>query len=465
MDISSKYMGDDMVLLLGLNDAKAKQLIQEESHGMPPLFYSLQKWNLSLRPDYTLTWVQCWGIPILAWDSTKIRQIVSIMGEMVEVDDEVDECRKLDRARVLIKTPWKPAIQHTVAVHIDSEVYHVRILEGCGNNSAMCQCRRSRGTGSSEEEIDSDGSFMASPTSVRTMMMEMEDGASQLGAQPNKEDPRQKEWRGAGNSAEDQSSQLPSGPPEGSSMGLPTSGRIIAPEMEDDAWQLRTQPNIMVPRRKQGKGEGDGVDDQPSRLPSGQTETQRPLGNGKSPRTKAQQQKSNEGQTKSGKGEERTAGGPRRSACTMFDEEKSEDGRGKSAGRDNGTARKEKSFKGESSLVDNRGYVAGNFRREEKGVKGRDGEELDSSTEMGFTTYTPIKTQSVKECSPQNKKTDSAISWKVYSRTRRYKKQVQDGNANYEAQTNGLVIHTTPTQQQQNKESTQQQQIMATDKG
>lgn len=41
VDISPKCMGDDMVLLLGLIDVRAEQLILEESHGTPPLFYLL----------------------------------------------------------------------------------------------------------------------------------------------------------------------------------------------------------------------------------------------------------------------------------------------------------------------------------------------------------------------------------------------------------------------------------------
>ena len=42
VDISAKYMGDDMVLLLGLNEASAENLLHEDSHGTPPLFiYSI----------------------------------------------------------------------------------------------------------------------------------------------------------------------------------------------------------------------------------------------------------------------------------------------------------------------------------------------------------------------------------------------------------------------------------------
>ena len=50
-------------------------------------------------------WIQCWGIPLHAWDKENIKKNVPAVGEVVEVDDEVGELQQLDRARVLIKTP------------------------------------------------------------------------------------------------------------------------------------------------------------------------------------------------------------------------------------------------------------------------------------------------------------------------------------------------------------------------
>lgn len=110
------------------------------------------------------------------------------MGELVEVDNDVDECRQLDRARVLIKTSWKPAIQHTVDVYIDSEVYEVHILEEYGYSTDMCHCRRSSVTVSSEE-IDSDGSFMGSSTTERSHAPEIDVGAWDMEAHANNEGP------------------------------------------------------------------------------------------------------------------------------------------------------------------------------------------------------------------------------------------------------------------------------------
>lgn len=47
------------------------------------------------------------------------------MGDVVDVDNDVEESRKVDRARVLIRTPWSPTIHHTVCVDIGGETYKV----------------------------------------------------------------------------------------------------------------------------------------------------------------------------------------------------------------------------------------------------------------------------------------------------------------------------------------------------
>ena len=71
-----------------------------------------------MRSGYRLTWVHCWGIPLIAWDTQQIKKIMANISDMVDVDDDVEELRKLDMAQILIKTPWKPLLQHTVNVHI-----------------------------------------------------------------------------------------------------------------------------------------------------------------------------------------------------------------------------------------------------------------------------------------------------------------------------------------------------------
>jgi len=70
---------------------------------------------------------------------------------MVEVDDGIEFVRRLDKARLLIKTPSRPFIQHTIKVHIQGEVYIVHVVEESAINSETCRYRRGSVYGSSEE--------------------------------------------------------------------------------------------------------------------------------------------------------------------------------------------------------------------------------------------------------------------------------------------------------------------------
>ena len=64
MDLSPKYIGDDLLLLLGLTDAGAEQVMNGGQYGSASMFYSIEKWSPSLHTGFRLTWVQCWGIPL-----------------------------------------------------------------------------------------------------------------------------------------------------------------------------------------------------------------------------------------------------------------------------------------------------------------------------------------------------------------------------------------------------------------
>lgn len=110
---------------------------------------------------------------MIAWDAISIKKIVGVLGDVVEIDDDADERRRLDSVQALVKTPWKPAIQHTVEVHIGEEVYDVRILEERGGNTDNHQWRRSS-VAPSSEEIDFDGSSMGSSTMEETALSEIE---------------------------------------------------------------------------------------------------------------------------------------------------------------------------------------------------------------------------------------------------------------------------------------------------
>ena len=156
-----RYLGDDKVLFLGLTDDDADNLINGGTTGGSSVLSSISRWNPRLRVGCRLTWIQCWGIPIQAWNQNFISQIVADVGELVDLDDSVEEKRRLDRARVLVKTTRRPLIQHTVEVQIGEEQFMVQIAEECCGG---CQdrCRRGRNARGSSEELNSDDSFLDS---------------------------------------------------------------------------------------------------------------------------------------------------------------------------------------------------------------------------------------------------------------------------------------------------------------
>ncbi|KAL3006265.1 hypothetical protein AAZX31_08G267700 [Glycine max] len=157
-DISPKYLGDDLVLFPELSKEGAEAIMNGRAHGNESFFHSLERWNPSIRTGNRLVWIQCWGIPIQAWDKKHIGKIVAVMGELMNVDEDVIVKRRLDRARVLIKTPWKPMIKHIIDVHISGDIFSVHAIEECGVTTCDNHSSDSIYQGSSEETASDDES-------------------------------------------------------------------------------------------------------------------------------------------------------------------------------------------------------------------------------------------------------------------------------------------------------------------
>ena len=154
-NISTRFLGDDMVLLVGLSADKAQKIINSEMNGGNTLFYSLERWRPGYRPSNRVVWLQLWGFPIEAWEVGHMKQVVSTFGDVIEVDEDTDDRRRLDRARVLVRTPLPPAITKEVKVRCGDEDYRVWLVEEVGDDGDV---RRTRSSMSDEwtEEITSE---------------------------------------------------------------------------------------------------------------------------------------------------------------------------------------------------------------------------------------------------------------------------------------------------------------------
>ena len=90
-NIGTKYLGDDMILLMGLSEEKVHHIIQTEKNNGSSLFYSLERWRLGCRPHNRVVWLQVWGFPIELWSADHFRKVTSFIGDVIEMDDDAED--------------------------------------------------------------------------------------------------------------------------------------------------------------------------------------------------------------------------------------------------------------------------------------------------------------------------------------------------------------------------------------
>ena len=128
-EVTPCYWGDDWIILHNMEDTKATRLVKEEkTYGSTPIL-DLQKWSQDIRPSHRLAWILLWGLPPSAWDSECMGKVVEGVGEMVEVDDYVERRRRLDVARILIRTAMKPGIRTELQAVIDGTEIALHVIE------------------------------------------------------------------------------------------------------------------------------------------------------------------------------------------------------------------------------------------------------------------------------------------------------------------------------------------------
>ena len=133
LEVKVAYWGDDMVILYDLDEETANDFNHKEHlHGGTP-FSPLQRWTLAMMPSYHLTWLHIWGLPLLAWDAETFASIVSVCGELVELDGVTEDRLRVDIARVLVRTAEKPLIARKVSVMVDGVQYLLDLREELGS--------------------------------------------------------------------------------------------------------------------------------------------------------------------------------------------------------------------------------------------------------------------------------------------------------------------------------------------
>ncbi|KAH1042441.1 hypothetical protein GYH30_024635 [Glycine max] len=449
-DITPEYMGDDMVLLLGLTDDKAERMRKEALEGEEAMFYSLEKWSPGLHSGQRLNWVQCWGIPLPALEKTHIQKIVAVFGDLVDVDNDIDAARRVDKARVLIRTPWKPAIQHTIRVYVGEEVYEVQVVEECSQSVEPCHCRRTSVTWSSEE-AESDDSSIGTPVSRNRSVPSHDDVDVATMEPPDTAERRRFSSDLIARNDDDVATLEPLNMAERRRFSSDfTVGR------DDDATNMEI-PNIAERRRPcSGLTNGTAV------LPNGLSTWSGPLGNSLNPRVKTQLSTMGTTATGADTGKDKVecqGQGPEAAssiqdwcnkggAQAIRKEDQTTEDKGIHEKGNIVAAKKGERQSVESTLYPKEGTCCETSEEGENSavIKADDvavvqflnvGESRDVHTHvgmgsrgMGFPIHTPNKHNGASSNSPQPSTNELSSIWRVYSRTRRCQQQPHLGSLN-----------------------------------
>ncbi|RZB52059.1 hypothetical protein D0Y65_048470 [Glycine soja] len=100
--VSLKYMGDNLVLILGLCKEQVHNLCTAKEENFLSIFKSIQSWNNSIVSTSRLVWLKCYGVPISLWNANCFSKLFRDLGELLLVDQELLLLKRVDFTRILV---------------------------------------------------------------------------------------------------------------------------------------------------------------------------------------------------------------------------------------------------------------------------------------------------------------------------------------------------------------------------
>lgn len=92
-------------------------------------FYDIKPWSPGDVACEREAWVRCQGVPLHGWSSQFLELLVIRLGRFVSLDTNTMNLKRLDMARVLIRTSSWEVINQLVKVRINGSFYNIRLLE------------------------------------------------------------------------------------------------------------------------------------------------------------------------------------------------------------------------------------------------------------------------------------------------------------------------------------------------
>ncbi|XP_058757254.1 uncharacterized protein LOC131630495 [Vicia villosa] len=110
IDVKITPLGANMCLVEDLTEGAISSLLRKEDPWMKQWFREIRPWKPSDIDYERITWLKCYGIPCQVWNEHFFGRLMEPMGTFLCPDDSTRLQRKMDVARVLIRTKISNAI-------------------------------------------------------------------------------------------------------------------------------------------------------------------------------------------------------------------------------------------------------------------------------------------------------------------------------------------------------------------
>lgn len=147
-----RYLGDCMVLLTGEEGANVREIWNQASDWLDEHFSSISPWKPEMVPSKRMIWVRCEGIPLHLWNTSFFENVTKEAGELVAVADETRSFKKIDAARLCLRTEIMESVFLHFKMQLNRNLYNIRLMEELDcYGSCNCTCK-----GFQSESEDSD---------------------------------------------------------------------------------------------------------------------------------------------------------------------------------------------------------------------------------------------------------------------------------------------------------------------
>jgi hypothetical protein len=122
-------LGGETIFLDAENPKDTLEFIEGAKNSWCSFLYEVVKWSPSMVNKERLAWIKFFGIPLHAWEDSFFRFLYFGRGTIVDIDEPTRCKRRLDVARIKIRTPLTDWCNRNVRVKINEDIFDIKLVE------------------------------------------------------------------------------------------------------------------------------------------------------------------------------------------------------------------------------------------------------------------------------------------------------------------------------------------------